>query len=81
MLMYLSWTLLYMGYVDQARSRRAEAMEAARSLSHAFTLNSRADYHELYRADDGLIRHRPAARARAYAANAGAWRCILRWSE
>jgi class 3 adenylate cyclase/predicted ATPase len=38
MLMYLSWTLVYLGYLDQARLRRTEAMEEARSLSHAFTL-------------------------------------------
>ena len=38
MLMYLSWTLVYMGHLDEARRRRAEAMEEARSLSHAFTL-------------------------------------------
>jgi tetratricopeptide (TPR) repeat protein len=38
MLTYLAWTLAYLGYVDQARSRLKQALSEARQLRHAQTL-------------------------------------------
>src|SRR6516164_2995730 len=38
MLTYLAWTLLYLGYLDQARAKREAALAEARLLSRAFTL-------------------------------------------
>jgi class 3 adenylate cyclase/tetratricopeptide (TPR) repeat protein len=38
MLIYLAVTLACLGYIDQARSRRDEAMSEARRLRHAYTL-------------------------------------------
>jgi class 3 adenylate cyclase/predicted ATPase len=35
---YLSWVLLYLGHLDQARKQRDEALAEARRLSHAYTL-------------------------------------------
>ena len=38
MLTYLAWTLLCLGYLDQARAKREAALAEARLLSRAFTL-------------------------------------------
>jgi tetratricopeptide (TPR) repeat protein len=38
MLAYLAWTLTYLGYIDQGRSRINEALTEARRLGHAYTL-------------------------------------------
>jgi predicted ATPase len=38
MLTYLAWTLLCLGYLDQARAKREAALTEARRLSRAFTL-------------------------------------------
>jgi predicted ATPase len=38
MLSYLGWTLLCLGYLDQARAKREAALAEARLLSRAFTL-------------------------------------------
>jgi predicted ATPase len=38
LLMYLAWTLLCLGYLDQAREKREAALAEARLLSRAFTL-------------------------------------------
>jgi class 3 adenylate cyclase/tetratricopeptide (TPR) repeat protein len=38
MLASLSLTLTYLGYLDEARARRSEALVAARQLEHAYTL-------------------------------------------
>jgi predicted ATPase len=38
MLAYLAWTLLCLGYLDQARAKREAALAEARLLSRAFTL-------------------------------------------
>ena len=38
MLSYLAWTLLCLGYLDQARAKREAALAEARLLSRAFTL-------------------------------------------
>jgi predicted ATPase/ABC-type transport system involved in cytochrome c biogenesis ATPase subunit len=38
MLIYLSWSLMCQGKLDEARRRSAEALEYARRLSHAYTL-------------------------------------------
>jgi len=52
-LMFLALTLAYLGYIDQARSRMAEALFQARRLGHALTL-----VHVLFHANgfDLLIR-------------------------
>src|SRR5262249_15304013 len=49
LLSYLAWTLLCLGYLDQARAKREAALAEARLLSRAFTLAhalSRAAYAE-----------------------------------
>src|SRR6516165_8093957 len=38
MLTYLAWTLLCLGYLDQAQAKREAALAEARLLSRAFTL-------------------------------------------
>jgi hypothetical protein len=38
LLSYLAWTLLCLGYLDQARAKREAALAEARFLSRAFTL-------------------------------------------
>jgi class 3 adenylate cyclase/tetratricopeptide (TPR) repeat protein len=38
LLTYLAWTLLHLGYLDQARMRREAALAEARRLARAFTL-------------------------------------------
>ena len=38
LLTYLAWTLLCLGYLDQARAKREAALAEARLLSRAFTL-------------------------------------------